>query len=570
MARRIFRNMMAVALLAVLLTVALVVPALYNAHEESMSRELFQETESIALALELAEDDAAYLEKLRTDSRLTLIAPDGGILFDSVADASQMENHMERPEVAQALETGAGESVRISDTLSETTIYCAVRLEDGRVLRIAGTRRSMLGTFVNVLPMIAAMLLGVALLSVLAARRAARMIVAPINGLDLERPLENNAYDELAPLLTRMHRQHEQIARQVRALETAHAELTAIMANMREGMILLDKSSTVLSMNESAARIFDVSAEKSTGQSLLNVNRDADLHDEVRRALDGEGGCLPMERDGRQYEAYVSPVMKENAVHGVVMLVLDVTERYAAEKSRREFTANVSHELKTPLTSISGFAEIIRDGIAQPQDIQRFAGMICREATRLVALVNDILELSKLDERRNPGVWQPVALRPLMRELADDFAAAAQKKGQSVCVSGDDGSGDDGAGDDGSGDDAVCGDASLLREMFFNLLDNAIKYTPEGGRIAVAIRTEDGRIVCSVSDNGVGIPPEHQPHVFERFYRVDKSHSRQTGGTGLGLAIVKHIAQIHKAEIRLHSVPGEGTEIQVIFNGNEK
>ncbi len=551
MARRIFRNIVLAAVLAVLLTAVLIVPALYNAHENSMSRELRQEAEGIAQALGWLEDEAAYLQSLHTDSRVTLIAPDGEVIYDSMAEAAQLENHAGRPEVMQALALGSGESTRTSDTLSETTIYYARRTDDGCVLRIGNTRRSMLGTFLNVLPLIFLMLLGVALVSLLLARRAAGRIVSPINALDLDHPLANDAYDELAPLLTRMHRQHEQIDRQLRALESARAELAAIMANMREGMVLLDRNENVLSMNESAARIFNVSAQEAVGSSLLSVNRNASLHEMVQRSLGGEGGMLAMGRGDRQYELYLSPVPDGEAVRGVVLLMLDVTERFAAEASRREFTANVSHELKTPLTSISGFAEIIRDGIAQPQDVTRFAGMICKEAARLIALVNDILELSRLDERLNLSAREPVSLLPLLGELKEDFSLAAEKKQLTIDLSGCEGT--------------VSGDPVLLRELFFNLIDNAVKYTPEGGHISLEVENERGKVVCRVADSGVGIPAEHQPHVFERFYRVDKSHSRATGGTGLGLAIVKHVAQLHGAQLSLTSAEGEGTMVQLSF-----
>lgn len=551
MSKRIFRNIVSAAVLSVLLTAILIVPALYNAHEESLRREIRQQTESIACALNLTNDDTAYLAMLHADSRLTLIASDGTVLFDSMTDAVQMENHLERPEVVQALQTGEGESVRLSDTLSETTFYCTRRLEDGCVLRIANTRRSMLGTFISVFPLISGMLIGVSLLSVLIAHRAARKIVSPINALDLDAPLENEAYDELAPLLTRMQRQHEQIDQQLHALESAHMELTAIMQNMREGMVLLDKNENILSMNESAARIFDATPQKSIGRNLLNVYRNAELHDKVCRALGGACASLPLERGGRQYELYLSPVLKDASVRGAVLLILDVTERFAAEQSRKEFTANVSHELKTPLTSISGFAEIIRDGIAQPKDIQRFAGMICRESTRLIALVNDILELSRLDEQKSLRIEEMVAILPMLRELMGEFSPAAEKKQQTFCVSGDDA--------------AIVGDPSLLRELFSNLIDNAIKYTPEHGKVSLSVKADGEKVICTVSDNGIGISAEHQAHVFERFYRVDKSHSRKSGGTGLGLAIVKHIAQIHKAEICMQSAPDAGTEIQVVL-----
>ncbi len=551
MAKRIFRNMVLTAILTVFLTTAVIVPSLYTAHENRMSGTLRQEAGIIAGALELAEDDPAYLKHLNTESRISLISADGTVLFDSAADAAQMENHADRPEFMQALKTGSGESTRASETLAETTIYYALRMEDGSVLRVSDTRSSMLGTFLRVLPMIAGMLLCVVLIAFLIARQTAMRIVKPINELNLDNPLENDAYDELAPLLTRMERQHTQIHQHVKALENARTELAAIMDNMREGMILLDKNSAILSMNESAMRIFGVSEEEHIGKNLLSVSRDADLHDLAAAALRGEGGSLTMNRNNRHYRIYASPVMQKDKVRGVVLLVLDVTERFAAEESRREFTANVSHELKTPLTSISGFAEIIRDGIAQPQDIHHFAGMICKESARLIALVNDILELSQLDEKQNLGQKVKVFLMPMLRSLSNDFAIPAQKKNLTLTLSGD-------AAE-------VEGYPTLLREMFFNLIDNAIKYTPEGGKIAVSVENTEKQLVCRVSDNGIGIPKEHQAHVFERFYRVDKSHSRQTGGTGLGLAIVKHVAQIHGAEIHLDSQPGRGTKIGISF-----
>ncbi|MBQ3574042.1 MAG: PAS domain S-box protein [Clostridia bacterium] len=551
MGKRIFRNMVLIAILTVLLSTAVIVPSLYTAHENRMSSALRQEAGIIADALELAEDDPVYLEQLDTESRISLISADGTVLFDSAADAARMENHADRPEFVQALESGSGESTRASETLAETTIYYALRMENGAVLRISDTRSSMLGTFLKVLPMIAGMLLCIVLIAFLIARQTARRIVKPINELNLDDPLENDAYDELAPLLTRMERQHIQIHQHVKALENARAELAAIMDNMREGMILLDKNSAILSMNKSAMRIFGVSEEEHIGRNLLSVSRDADLHDLAAAALRGEGGNLMMNRNNRHYRIYASPVIQQAKVRGVVLLVLDVTERFAAEESRREFTANVSHELKTPLTSISGFAEIIRDGIAQPQDIHHFAGMICKESARLIALVNDILELSQLDEKQNLGQKVKVFLMPMLRSLSNDFAIPAQKKNLTLTLSGD-------AAE-------VEGYPTLLREMFFNLIDNAIKYTPEGGKIAVSVENTEKQLVCRVSDNGIGIPKEHQAHVFERFYRVDKSHSRQTGGTGLGLAIVKHVAQIHGAEIHLDSQPGRGTKIGISF-----
>lgn len=551
MAKRIFRNVVLTAIIAVLLTNFLTVFTMYNAYEESITQELRQEAEYVIHALEASPDQVLYLQGLETNNRITLIENDGTVIFDNAVKVSGMENHMNRPEVVMAIENGWGESTRTSDTVSEVTLYYAQRMNDGRIFRIANTRSSIVGTFAGVLPMIIGMLVIVVLLSLINARRAAKRIVAPINTLNLEKPLENEAYDELAPLLTRMDKQHSQINKHVKELQTARSELAAIMDNMREGMILLDSKDHILSMNQSAADIFCVSPMAHIGENLLSVSRDANLYAAVQDALSGNVGSLTMERNTRHYQIFASPVMRNEEIRGAVLLVLDITERFAAEESRREFTANVSHELKTPLTSISGFAEIIRDGIAQPQDIPHFAGMICKESARLIALVNDILDLSKLDEKKNFGQSENVEILPLLQGLVDDFSLSAQKKDLCITLSGDEAQ--------------IKGFPVLLREMFFNLIDNAVKYTPDGGSIKLNVTQYDDIVQCVVSDTGIGIAQEHIPHVFERFYRVDKSHSRQTGGTGLGLAIVKHIAQIHKADLSLESTPQIGTTITICF-----
>lgn len=551
MFKRIFRNVVLTAIIAVLLTNFLTVFTMYNAYEESITQELRQEAEYAIHALEASPDQVLYLQGLETNNRITLIENDGTVIFDNAVKVSGMENHMNRPEVVMAIENGWGESTRTSDTVSEVTLYYAQRMNDGRIFRIANTRSSIVGTFAGVLPMIIVMLVIVVLLSLINARRAAKRIVAPINTLNLEKPLENEAYDELAPLLTRMDKQHSQINKHVKELQTARSELAAIMDNMREGMILLDSKDHMLSMNQSAADIFCVSPMAHIGENLLSVSRDANLYDAVQDALSGNVGSLTMERNTRYYQIFASPVMRNEQIRGAVLLVLDITERFAAEESRREFTANVSHELKTPLTSISGFAEIIRDGIARQQDIPHFAGMICKESARLIALVNDILDLSKLDEKKNFGQSENVEILPLLQGLVDDFSLSAQKKDLYITLAGDDAQ--------------IKGFPVLLREMFFNLIDNAVKYTPDGGSIKLNVTQYDDVVQCVISDTGIGIAQEHISHVFERFYRVDKSHSRQTGGTGLGLAIVKHIAQIHKADLSLESTPQIGTTITICF-----
>ncbi len=551
MTQRIFRNILLTAVLALLLTSALLVGTLYNVYEARISAELRTEAAYIVRALDMMQDDRGYFADLTPANRVTLIAPDGRVLYDSDADESRMDSHDQRPEVQSALATGMGESTRYSDTISEVTIYYARRTAEGNVLRIASTRASVLGMLLNVAPQIIVMLLMVAALSLLIARYSSRQIVQPINELNLDAPLQNDVYDELAPLLTRMDRQRSQIRQQMHDLSRAHADLNAIMANMREGLILLDKENRIISINSSAQTIFGVKGIIAPNADLLTICRNASVLEIVKAAQKGESGDTVLSRDSRTYRIFASPVLRERKVRGVVLLALDVSARYAAEASRREFTANVSHELKTPLTSISGYAEIIESGIARQEDVPAFAGKIRAEAKRLVALVNDILELSRLDEKQGLGAKELVDLAPMLEALADSFRPLAQEKGVALSVEGHDAT--------------VEGYPVLLRELFHNLIDNAIKYTPAGGTVAVRLTQQEGHVCCTVKDTGIGIPAEHQPHVFERFYRVDKSHSRQTGGTGLGLAIVKHVAEVHQAKVKLESSPDQGTSVNVCF-----
>jgi len=550
MTKRIFRNILMTAVLALLLTSALLVGTLYNVYEHRISEELRTEAEYIVRALDMLQDDRSYFTQLTTSNRVTLISPDGEVLYDSDADEARMDSHAQRPEVIAALAGDTGESTRYSDTLSEMTIYYARRTADGNVVRIASTRSSVLGVFLNVAPQIIVMLLTVAALSLLIARYSSRQIVQPINDLNLDEPLENDVYDELAPLLTRMDKQHGQIRQQMHDLARAHADLNAIMENMREGLLLIDRENRILSINGSAAAIFAAAADV-IGCDLLTICRDASVLEAVKAAQKGDSCDVVLPRDSRTYRIFASPVMRDEKVRGVVLLALDISARYAAEASRREFTANVSHELKTPLTSISGYAEIIESGIAKQEDVPAFAGKIRAEAKRLVALVNDILELSRLDEKQGLGPKEPVALLPLLEALSESFQPIAQEKGVALSVEGCEAT--------------VEGYPVLLRELFHNLIDNAIKYTPRGGSVALLVAQQEGRICCTVEDTGIGIPEEHQPHVFERFYRVDKSHSRQTGGTGLGLAIVKHATEVHQAQVTLESQLQEGTTVSVMF-----
>ena len=551
MTKRIFRNILLTSVLALLLTSALLVGTLYNVYESRISEELRTEAEYIVRALDTMDDDLSFLRGLTLSNRITLISPDGVVLYDSAADEARMDSHAERPEVSDALVTGTGESKRYSDTLSDITTYYARRTANGNVLRIASTRSTLVGLFLDVAPQIVVMMLMVAALSLLIARFSARQIVQPINELNLDEPLENDIYDELAPLLTRMDRQHMQIRQQMHDLARAHADLNAIMQNMREGLVLIDKSDRIISINGSAMKVFGVRGIIAPEADLLTICRESSIIEIVKEAQQGRSDDTVFVRGEHTYRIFASPVLREEKVRAVVLLALDVSARYAAEASRREFTANVSHELKTPLTSISGYAEIIASGIAKNEDIPVFAGKIHAEAKRLVALVNDILDLSRLDEKQGLGNKENVPLLPMLKGLEESFRPIAQEKDIEVRVEGSNAT--------------VEGYPTLLRELFHNLIDNALKYTPAGGHVTVALAREGGHPICTVADTGIGIPKEHQPHVFVRFYRVDTSHSRQTGGTGLGLAIVKHVAEVHHADVKLESEPGKGTKMIVTF-----
>lgn len=551
MTKRIFRNILLTAMGAVLLSAAILVISLYLLYESSAISALRSEAAGMVRALDLLEDDAAYLSGLEGGSRITLIAPDGQVIYDSTADASELESHAGRTEVLQALKTGEGKSRRFSSTLSEMTLNYACLTSEGQVLRLSAARSSVLGIFAGITPQILLMLLGVGVLSMFIAKLCAQQIVAPVNSLDLDVLAQTATYEELAPLLLRLDRQRLQIRQQMRDLARAHSELSAIMENMREGLVLMDRQSEVLSMNASAAAILEAHPDKRVGVKLGELCHDEGVAELVQGAQEGQSSDMILERGMRTYRLLASPVQQQEEIRGVVLFMLDVTERYAAEASRREFTANVSHELKTPLTSISGYAEIIRDGIARAEDVPAFAGKIHSEAKRLLALVNDIMELSRLDEKRGLGGKEQVPLGPMLEGLKEGLLSMAQEKGVTLTLHAE--------------DVEVRGYPLLLDELFYNLMENALKYTPSGGSVRVTAAVEEGHVVCRVADTGIGIPVEHQAHIFERFYRVDKSHSRQTGGTGLGLAIVKHAAQVHHASVEVQSEPGQGTIMTVRF-----
>ena len=555
MTKRIFRSIFLVALVVLLLSVALLSVVFYNDYAVQYRSELKSEALSMAHAINggLAEED--YLRSLEQDKispiRITWIGADGAVRYDNKADPAQMGNHAARTEVADALRYGAGESERYSATLSQKTFYYACRLQDGTVLRLAGTRDSVLGILLRMLrPAVAAVLVAIALAWLLSYRLSKR-IVRPLNALDLEHPEQAEAYDELSPLLEKISAQNRQIAAQMDELRRRQTEFTAITEHMNEGLLIVDARTNLLFCNPSARRLLQI--ENVEKQSVLAVNRSEDFREAVQRALSGEHDLRTLTLDGRIYQLMANPAMEDGRLAGAVLVLLDVTEREDREQLRREFTANVSHELRTPLTSISGFAELIRDGIAKPQDVQHFAGNIYTEAQRLIALIDDIINLSRLDEGAVEAPAERVELLSAARHCAERLMDKAAACSVAVEVEGT--------------EETVTGYEQLIDEMITNLCDNAIKYNRPGGHVRVTVGRQDEAPFIRVEDNGIGIAPEHLDRVFERFYRVDKSRSKETGGTGLGLSIVKHAAAWHHASLKAESEPEKGTRITIIFDG---
>ena len=547
MTKKIFRSTVAVGLAVLLASLLIIMGALYSYFGHVQEQQLRDEL-SIAAAAMTDGEGEVYLSQLHSDDyRITWLKADGTVLYDTRADASTMENHAQRQEVRQALANGAGESSRYSATLLEKTLYYAQRLPDGTVLRLSASRVTMGVLLLSMLPAILAVIAVALILSAILAGRVSRHIVRPLNTLDLEHPLENDAYEELSPLLRRLEHQRRQIDEQLRALRRRSEEFEQITASMTEGLVLLDNNGTILSVNPAAGTVFHAD-QSCVGQPLLTVERDPAVSHALRDAMETGHSEKRLERDGREYQFDMTRIQTDGESVGAVLLTFDVTEQAFAERNRREFTANVSHELKTPLQGIIGSAELLENGMVQPDDVPRFVGHIRSEAQRLVTLINDILRLSELDEGGSLPT-EPVELLALCRDTANSLEAAAQKRGITVTVTGDEVS--------------VPGVRRLLTEAVFNLCDNAIKYNRDGGSVTVTVGRDGGEAVVTVSDTGIGIPAEHQGRVFERFYRVDKSHSKASGGTGLGLSIVKHAVRYHHGTVTLDSREGEGTTFTI-------
>ena len=544
MTNKIFRSTVFVVVLVLLCSLGIVVGVLYNHFTGVQVQQLKDE---LSLAVTGTEQYGnAFLENVEADRfRVTWIDTDGTVLFDTHVDQTTMENHADREEIREAFETGSGSAVRNSSTLTEQTFYEAQRLWDGTILRISAKQASAWALMMDLLwPIVLIALLAIGL-SALLARRMARKIVEPLNKLDLEHPLSNDTYEELSPLLRRINQQHLQIHSQMRKLQHKTDEFIQITSHMQEGLVVLDKETHIRSINSAAMQIFGVGVS-CVGSSFFLVNRSQILRNALNDALDRGHGSAVLELNGRAYRFDMSSIRSDGNLLGAVILAVDVTESQNAEQMRREFSANVSHELKTPLQGIIGSAELLESGMVRAEDTPRFVGHIRKEAARLVSLIEDIIRLSQLDE----GVELPaeqVDMLQLCQDIKEILSPSAADKQVTVHIT-------------GSGFD-VMGVRRMLHEIVYNLCDNAIKYNVPGG--SVTIHVENNRLV--VKDTGIGIPAIHKDRIFERFYRVDKSHSKASGGTGLGLSIVKHAAAYHKAEISLDSTPGKGTTIAIQF-----
>ena len=548
MAKKIFRSTMAVGLWVLLLSAALFLGMLYQYFTDRFTQELESETWLVARGVESMGLD--YLDGLRTDNRITWVAQDGTVLYDNEADAASMENHADREEIQEALFGIQGTARRESATLSQLTIYVAHRLDDGSVIRLAGSQSTVVHLLMAMAPPIVLILIVTLIFAAALSSRLTKRLVRPILELDLERPEDSEVYDELSPLLTRIRRQNDTIRAQMDQLRQQKQEFTALTENMSEGFLLLDAKGRVLSYNTGVLRLLGAAAPAEEA-SVLTLDRSDVFQQLVEQVLDGRRSQVRMERAGRILQLLGDPVLRDGETAGAVLVLLDVTEREQAEQMRREFTANVSHELKTPLTSISGMAEIMKDGLVKQEDVRGFAADIYQESQRLIRLVEDILHLSRLDEGGGGLERQEIDLLNLARTVEDRLQSTAKQHQVELELTGDHA--------------AIQGLPSVVEEMVYNLCDNAIKYNRPGGKASVQVEDGADAVTVTVSDTGIGIPPEDRERVFERFYRVDKSHSKAIGGTGLGLSIVKHGAALHSARVELDSAPGKGTTVRLRF-----
>jgi two-component system phosphate regulon sensor histidine kinase PhoR len=549
MKNKIFRALVALAAMAVLVASGLITFLVSQDYFNETKKELAQEARYISMGLESGGND--FLNKIAAENgsnvRITLIDKDGIVLFDNQAEAKTLENHAMRQEIMEAVAVGAGEAERFSDTLDKTTYYYAVRLEDGKILRLARTIDSIYKSVLQMLPIMGGIVIVVAFLASIVARRVTFNLIKPLDQVNLDEPLDNETYDELAPFLTRIAKQKRQLSKNLKKLRGKQEELTIITNNMNEGLVLLNGQQNVLFINESAAKIFGFSAKEVIGRNILTVDRAQEVQDLLQKVSQAGKGEGLYEKDGHFYQLSGSSVNGS----GSVILIYDVTEKMTAEKLRREFSANVSHELKTPLQSILGYAEIMKNGLVKDEDKQRFLERIHAEAGNMIELIQNIMELSRLDENKTLDEFEDVDLLKLAQSVTLRLKHKAQTKGVTLDVSGSSA--------------CVCGVQSILSEVLYNLVDNSIKYNKDNGKVDVKVQDGSEEVTVSVSDTGIGIGAADRERVFERFYRADKSHSKEIGGTGLGLSIVKHGVLFHKGRVELESEPGVGTTITFVL-----
>lgn len=547
MHKKIFRSALLVTLFVLVTSIALIMGILYDYFESKLIDELQSKALYISRAIE--NEGENFLSNMHNErERITLISPDGIVIADTVADAEYLENHSSREEVKQAMENGSGISSRYSDTLTEKIIYYAVKLENGNILRVSARHYSVVVILLGLIQPVLVVTIIALILSFVLCLRVSKKLVEPINSLDLENPENNETYEELTPLLNKISQQHRTIKNQLKEAGQMREEFRLITENMNEGFLVIDKEMRILTHNSAAIKLMNITEKES---DILSVNRTKTFRKMLEKVLSGVRNEIETESGESCYRFIANPVFEENKVIGAVIVVLDVTESMNREKLRREFTSNVSHELKTPLTSISGFAEIMKNGGTSEETVVDFSKSIYDEAHRLISLVSDIINISELDEKAVAYEKETVDLYALSLKIAERLSAEADKKNVKINVIGD--------------KTEIIGVRKILDEMICNLCDNAVKYNKDNGIVDIIINSSDSKVKLTVRDTGIGIPSSQQSRVFERFYRVDKARSKAAGGTGLGLAIVKHGALYHDAVLDLESNENIGTTVSIVF-----
>lgn len=550
MKKKMLKSITILVIISIILTFSFTIYLLYDQSHKQMEETVQNEAGYVGKALEDYGEDylGAEVDGISA-SRITLIGSDGTVLYDSAENPAEMENHKDRPEVQEALNTGSGKEIRLSATLGEETFYYAMRLSDGNIVRIARTTDSVFLVIKNSIVPLVLIFIVVIVIAILLTKRQTEYLVAPLNELDLEHPLDNDIYEEMAPLLTRINQQNVQIEKQVTALKEKQEEYEAITENMKDGLIVTD-CSVILSINKKAAELFHVKKEECLHKNILTLSRNQELKRCLELSLEGQCNYKVVELEGRNYQLMGNTVKVDGEIRGAVIFLLDVTEKSQSERMRREFSANVSHELKTPLMSISGYAELMVNNMVKPENMQEFAGRIYQEATRLSTLVADIIKLSKLDEQEDKlPMGEDVDLWSMATDVSWQLQAMAAEKNIQIKLEGE--------------PVKIKGNTQVLSEMMYNLCENAVKYNKQDGKVILGIYPGEDSVNIVVEDTGIGVPAAEQERIFERFYRVDKSRSQEIEGTGLGLSIVKHSVLLHHGNINLESIVGQGSRMTV-------